>query len=199
MNMASETDLEMLEAYLDDALSASEVVGLDRRLITEPGLAAALQTVRGRRAVRLALFKSHEPDDAAAEKFADMVIASARRSAWHRKIARASRAAATLAACVLVGFAAGWMGRGHGPAAPVASVGPHPAKVEGHLVAHVPKPGDTGGMYQVALTDENGNVIAVQKFNRVEDARQFADDLGQYQARRQQVEEGRPMLISDRF
>ncbi|HWE96984.1 MAG TPA: hypothetical protein VG269_23685 [Tepidisphaeraceae bacterium] len=197
--MASETDLEMLEAYLDDALSASEVVGLDRRLVTEPALAAAMQTMRGRRAVRLALFKSHEPDEASAEKLAELVIASAHRSAWHRKVARVSRVVGMLAACMLVGFAAGWMGRGHGPAAPMAAGGPHPAKAEGHLVAHVPKPGEAGGMYQVALTDENGNVIAIQKFNRVEDARQFADDLGQYEARRQQVEEGRPMLISDRF
>jgi hypothetical protein len=42
-------------------------------------------------------------------------------------------------------------------------------------------------------------VIALQRFNKIEDARQFADDLAQYQVRRQQVQDGQAMLVSDKF
>ncbi|MDB5303961.1 MAG: hypothetical protein JWM97_1510 [Phycisphaerales bacterium] len=197
--MVSETDLEILEAYLDDELSAGEVVRLDQRLACEPALAAALQSQRSARAVRAAVFKTTEPDDASADHFAGAVLASVRRRAWNRRLVRASKIAGAVAASIVVGVMIGWVGRGRGPEAPVASSFPHPVNTDGRLVAHTPKPADGGQTYQVALTDENGNVIAVQKFSKVEDARQFADDLGQYQARRQQVEEGRPMLISDRF
>jgi anti-sigma factor RsiW len=197
--MVSETDLEILEAYLDDELSAGEVVRLDQRLALEPALAAALQAQRSARAVRGALFKTLEPDDALADRVAEDVFAAVRRRAWNRRIIRLAKVAGAVAASIVIGFTVGWVGRGRGPQASVIAEFPHPAKSEGHIVAHSPKPGDAAQTYQVALTDEEGNIVAVQKFNRVEDARQFADDLGQFEARRQQVEEGRPMLISDRF
>jgi hypothetical protein len=98
----------------------------------------------------------------------------------------------------MLGFSLGWIGRGH----TVARVQNQPVKPAVSALesrSPVAKSADAPGIYEVALTDENGNIIATQKFNRVEDARQFASDWGQMQARQKQVQQGRPMLVSDQF
>jgi hypothetical protein len=48
----------------------------------------------------------------------------------------------------------------------------------------------------VALTDEAGNITAVQKFDNMEDARNFAADVGRWQARQQQIQQGQPIVTS---
>ena len=37
-------------------------------------------------------------------------------------------------------------------------------------------------VYQVALTDDKGNIMAVQQFDKLEDAKAFAADVGRWQA-----------------
>ena len=51
--MLTESDTQLLEAYLDDALSATEVQSVDARL-SEPEVAAALDVLRSERAARVA-------------------------------------------------------------------------------------------------------------------------------------------------
>jgi hypothetical protein len=54
--MVSETDIELLESYLDDALETSDVDALRIRLTLDPALVAALEQLRGERTARRALF-----------------------------------------------------------------------------------------------------------------------------------------------
>jgi hypothetical protein len=42
-------------------------------------------------------------------------------------------------------------------------------------------------------------VLTVQKFNKLEEAQHFAQDLGQVVERQQDVQNGRAMLVSDHF
>src|SRR5437764_10975801 len=58
-----ETDLELLESYLDGELPSAESDALRRRIASEPVLAAAIQTLRSERAVRAAFWESCEPGD----------------------------------------------------------------------------------------------------------------------------------------
>jgi len=84
-------------------------------------------------------------------------------------------------AAALAVFLGGWLIRGAGApkrlsydrAAPAhCPAGPAVASVAGS---------------QVALTGQAGHVLAVQKFDRADEARQFADDLMRYDARRRQA------------
>ena len=200
----SESDIHLLEAYLDDGLSTSEVHRLDSRLSEEPALLEVLDSLRTERAARIAVFQSLTPGQTDVDRLADAVLATVNRRHWRMVVGRYARIAAGVAACLLVGFAVGWIGRGGGKAAhpsqvpAIAVTTPAQVKSDAHLVIHAPKPTEPG-QFQVAVLDENGNVIALQRFNKLDDARQFANDLGQYEVRRQQVQESQAMLISDRF
>ena len=196
--MLNDKDYELLEAYLDDDLSSELVHRLDSRLSAEPALAAALDAFRQGRALRSIAFQALAPDDAEAERFADAVIASVGRAERTRRRARYSAIASAVAACVLAGFGAGWLGHHSAPAYPQLNAVAPRSHVDARLVIHKPSSSDTN-QYQVALLDDDGNVVAVQKFASLSEARQFADDLGKFEARRQQMREGRPMLVSDRF
>ncbi|HZL36963.1 MAG TPA: hypothetical protein VFC78_16710 [Tepidisphaeraceae bacterium] len=195
--MPTERDLQFLQAYLDDTLSAEQVQLLDARLSDEPELASALHMLRVDRAFRVSAFERLAPGSAQADRFAAALIASTHRLEQRRRLAWRSRVACVVAACILAGFMAGWLGRGGKHSATAAVTGPHPNQAA-QVVIQSPRAPDAGP-YQVVLLDEDGNVIAVQKFSRLQDARQFANDLGQYESRRQQVETGRPMLVSDQF
>ncbi|HWE01111.1 MAG TPA: hypothetical protein VG326_01785 [Tepidisphaeraceae bacterium] len=194
--MMNDADLDLLEAYLDDALSATEVERLDRRLTSEASLSAALDQLRRERAARIAFFHAQAPNFAQADEFADRFISSMRRKDRRVKFAGGARVGAGIAACLLVGFTVGWIG--HGRATRSQAVAPAAEHSDVRLAAHTPKPAEAGP-FQVAILDEDGNVIALQRFSKLEDARQFADDLAQYQVRRQQVQDGQAMLVSDKF
>ena len=116
----SETDLDLLEEYLDGALDATAIANLQGRLAIDKDLSAELVLSRSQRAVRLAAFKSMEPDAATAEQLVWRIrgamhdqqqqkqIQSARGwSQW--RIARIGSAAA---ACLVFGFFAGRLTHG---------------------------------------------------------------------------------------
>jgi hypothetical protein len=206
--MLSESDKVFLEAYLDDALSPTQVERLDSRLSDEPELTAAFDHLRTERAARIAAFNSLAPSTTDAARFAEAFLATLRHREWKRNLGRQVRIAAGVAACLIVGFSVGWFGRGRGigsqigiaPSMTITSptalpIGSH---ADTRLVIHSPKPPEPG-QYQVAVLDADGNVIALQHFARLEDARQFSDDLKQFEVRRQQVQESQPMLVSDSF
>jgi anti-sigma factor RsiW len=190
--MVNDTDLELIEAYLDDALSTDDVEQLDRRLAYEPQLAAALGKIRTQRALRTMAWMSREPSAESSEQLAGRIASAIRQRQAARTLARWARAAGALAACILFGFVAGWIGRGRAEPATFHAM---PAGAISHAAMTL----DSSGVYQVALTDDGGNVLAVQRFARYEDARQFAADLSGYEARRRQVQQGRAVLVSDKF
>jgi anti-sigma factor RsiW len=205
-------DFELLMGYIDEELTAAEVARLEERLQAEPELAGALGRMSAEHAVRQAVWRSLEPAQPEALSLAAGVSRSARRADWHRRLSRLSRVAVAAAACVALGFLAGWVGRGSAVARAVTDVNETPAprtvvasrtdRAEPRYAAK-----DAGNVaaktaaaepfvYQVALTDDDGNITAVQKFNNLEEARNFAADVGRWQARQQQIQEGHPVVTS---
>lgn len=94
-----------------------------------------------------------------------------------------------VAAC-LVCFSAGWIGRGStATAAMTPGQSPDGAKAiaEGGSAAPF--------LYQVALTDEAGNITAIQKFDTLEDAKAFAAELSKWEAEQAQAKYGQTVLM----
>jgi anti-sigma factor RsiW len=177
-------DFELLENYLDGELSPAEVLRVERRLAAEPELAAALGRMGAEYEVRQATYRSLEPDARAADALAAAVgrqVRRADRTASHGRVFRFGRLAGTLAACVAISFSAGWVGRGFAASSKPAQI-LAPPKGEPYV-------------YQVALTDDHGNITAVQRFDKLEDAQAFAADVGRWQAQ-QQVKQAGPAVMS---
>jgi hypothetical protein len=122
--MLTESDTQLLEGYLDDALSPAEVQSVDARL-SEPEVAAALDALRSERAARVAVFQSLTPGQEEADRFARNLSSAVRRGELKRRVLRGATLVAGLAACLMVGFAAGWFGRG--PGAQTVVIAPPPS------------------------------------------------------------------------
>lgn len=195
MKATSELDAEWLEAYLDDTLSPAQVQHVAQRLLAEPELAQAMHELRAHRALRNAAWRSLEPTEAQAAAIADRIARCVRRDRGRQVAWRTARVGAAVAAALAV-FVAGWIIRGPGSGVL--------ARQTLGTAADVGRASPGGGgapapPFQVAIMDEAGRVIAVQKFAKVEEARQFADDVMRMEVRRRQVQEGGAMLVSDHF
>lgn len=193
-----EPDFELLERYLDRELTQDETLRLEQRLSSEPELAEALARMSADYAIRRAVWASMEPAPADAMNVAAGVGRFARKAELRRRLARLSRIAGAAAACVMLGFLAGWVGRGGSIAqaneggTPTTRPAVHPSSHDGKAA----QPTEPPGLYQVALTDEAGNITAVQKFATLEDARNFAADVGRWQALQAQIDNGQPVMTS---
>src|SRR4051794_39494111 len=108
----NETDYELLDSYLDDALSAEESQRLRARLADESELADAMHQLSFERDMRARLFNGLEPDERTVNRFCDHVFTSARRADQWRKRARVLRFASSAAALLMVGFFSGFVLRG---------------------------------------------------------------------------------------
>lgn len=164
-------DLELLEALLDGALTPAEAESLGRRLAGDPVLAAELQRLRGERTARRAVWESYEPGMQEAAGLSAAALAAATHTERLRRGMLLVRRGIALVAMVMVAFAGGWLARGmgssHSPISKDASDGPAP--------------------FRVALTDEHGNIVAVQRFDDERKAREFADDVDRWQSRPRRV------------
>lgn len=196
MKLPGELDSELLEAYVDDALSPAQVEHIAQRLLAEPELAQAMHEVRALRALRNATWREDEPTDAEAAMMADRVAAYVRRDRRRQIAWRGVWVGAAVAAALAV-FLAGWLVRGPAPSGVLG----RPTLAASDSLHHPASNADgaSGAGFQVAIIDNDGRVVAVQKFSRIEEARQFADDVMRMEARRRQLREGGPMLVSDRF
>lgn len=135
MDAVVEQDLDLLEEYLDGALTPDEVERLQFRLAAEPGLAAALAEAREQRETRAAVWNALEPSDAEVQRLVSRVAAAGRRRATWNRVQRYTRFATTAAACLLIGFFAGWLGRDRGPGSANFAVAPVNEFVNGPVVA----------------------------------------------------------------
>jgi anti-sigma factor RsiW len=187
-----DADAERLEAMLDGELSAEQEGEVRARLEHDPALAARLEKFRQERALRQQVFARLQPSENDADRLLERVRrAASRERTWERRL-RGLRLVGAAAACIVVGFMTGWMGR----------PGPSDNAGAGHAKVVHSQPASNGGgegAYRVELTDEQGRVVAVQKFDTLDEARRFQDDLRQWQTRQQQVQQGDVMMIGDRF
>lgn len=204
--MLSDQDQELLEAYLDDALSPDEVERIARRLTDEPELASALDALRRDRRARVAAWESLQPDEAEASAFAKNLIRSMHRQRMMSRMSWVTRLSGAAAACMLMGLGGGWYVWGR-PVASVHTSAVTPVAVNSQnehpprQIQFVNQPVNdlAAGTYQVELTDDSGKVLAVQKFNKLEEAQHFAQDLGRVVERQQDVQNGHVTLAADHF
>jgi hypothetical protein len=197
LSAIGEFDLELLEDYLDDALSPAQVEHVARRLTQEPELAMTMHELRAGRVLRTVAWRSMEPTDAQTAFVADHVAEAVRKDAWQKKARRSVWISAGVAAGVAF-FVIGWMTRTP-PSAPSPQlsrqISPGIERIKGPTVATSQEP----GLYRVALIDRDGRLMPAQNFSKADDARQFARDLLQYVDRRREAEQGSAMLVSDHF
>ncbi len=189
----NETDLEQLETYLDDELSPEEVRELDRRLATDSALADQLDELRAQRALRVSMFRAMEPNDGEVESLLKRVDGNLHRQAHWSKLLGRLRYIGSAAACLFVGF---MISHAIWPTQPHDEINTSP-NTGSHVAQPVVAP-THGQIYQVVLQDENGNVIGVQNFDNLNDAREFQNDVGQLQSKHRQIQNG-IRLIQDSF
>jgi hypothetical protein len=154
-------DLQLLESYLDDELSADEVDALRDRLIEEPTLAEALADVRAARQARQEVYASMEPGElAVSDMVADVQQAIQGRMRWGGRLREGMRYAAA-AACVMIGVMIGSRAAQPEPSSPVAG-GTIPVKVAGGNSVgnsvYIPRPIDDGN---VAYRDDRGDTTTI--------------------------------------
>jgi hypothetical protein len=186
----SEQEIELLESYLDDGLEMSEVEALRTRLAADAEWLAALERVRDERAMRKSVFAGLEPDDASVSKVVANIKALARRRQFRSRWMTPARYIAA-AACLAIGFfGRGVIDRSHADdGSAIHNVAHGGSRVNLQQVA----------TYQVTLRDENGNAVAVQRFDSIDKAQEFAADLTRWQSRSERLASGRFVLSADRF
>jgi hypothetical protein len=229
LSAMKESDLEMLESYLDDELSALETEALLRRLSDDPALSAALKELTAQRDLRRAVFATFEPSEISVNR----VIATVERKVdghmiWAER-ARGLRVLSGVAATLLLGFLGGYVfhaGNAAQHSAPglasnniaapmntVASTGTQsgqreivfpnrpPSFVTYPTMTGTPVPtgSENFASYNVAVTDDAGNIIGVQRFPTLQQAQEFQNDIGRLRQQSKQLQKGGVKLISDEF
>ncbi len=156
--------------------------------------------------MRQSVWSSLESSEVAVGRLESRVVRAAHRHDVISVLNRGFSIAAVAAACILFGFTVGWMGREkYLPGSPqdqnnpmVQTVARNTGVGNGSLAAGLGAHGN--GKFVVEVRDDSGNVVAVPQFESIEEARQFATDIQQVQANRQQVHE--PVVVPaalDRF
>lgn len=194
-DVVNDKDLENLEAFLDGALELDASDQVQARLEYEPKLADALEMLRAQRAMRRAMWDANEPAPIAVMRLnasLDKAISHADRSVFWRTASRWGTAAA---ACVLMGI---WIGNSTLPGSAPRS-GESVAASAGAVPVAVTPAAEWNDGYHVSILDNAGHVQAVQRFSTLEQAREFANDLGRWQTRQQQVRQGKIQLVADQF
>jgi hypothetical protein len=204
----TDEQLEQLEAYMDGELPSEQEGDLLRRLAAEPELAAAMATLRAEREARGAIWQSYEPSDAAVQRLVHKVEQAVdRHYVWANRFAR-WRIPSAAAACIVFGFLFGWVGRSNsyqpgipGGATLVAensTTAPQPMQapfatpglttVNNQRTHLVPAPVD------LPIVNEYGQRVGVQRFNSIEEAGAFVEDLSRYQRTQEKVINGNVTL-----
>jgi hypothetical protein len=176
MYPVGDEDLMQLEAYLDDALSDEEVAMLRDRLAHETALSTALKMLREERTQRQAFFASIDPTPAEVDKLVGQIKHKAQRRRWYHHPRKVLQTLGAMAACVVVGAILGQVYNNNpgGVPRPHGTVGISETKTNGQQ------------KYAVEVTDDFGNVIAVQEFTDQQAARDFMNDLKKVQSQRRQ-------------
>jgi len=190
----TEADLEILEMYLDDALSDRELADVAMRIANEPVMAAELERLRGEREMRRQFYAAMEPTDAAVERLLGRVDESMRRRTWWQDQSKWTRWGAAAAACIAIGFTTGYLGRGTTqPAGPAMVQAPMQLAPPMTVASNTDEHGKINFVgrlapAQVQLTDDRGQVIGVQRFDSVDKANEFVSDVRVWQENQQKLQ-----------
>ena len=223
MNL-SDQEMELLDRYLDRDLTDAEAIGLEARLKADADVSAELVKMREFRSLRAEAFASLEPSEVESQQLQWYV-----RDALHQQQSVAvpigafdrvgrwagglSRMAAVLALGLVVGYGIRGNSVGSGPAL-VTSNKHQPGAIDltqpgqplvlgtagaggGTGVVQVSNLGQPA--YEVSLTDQSGKVVATQRFGTLQEAREFAKDLGKWQQKHRQVQTNGVRLVGDDF
>ena len=184
--MTSEHDLEQLEALLDGELTVDDEYALRQRIASELGLAEALESLRAQRDLRSLVWRAAEPSQAQVATLVGGVRGAIRREQAQTTRLRALRYVSGLAACIVIGF---MMGR----FLPYGSATDHPGNgivfestrgpVQEVSDTRAAQPQARTSGFKVLLTDNYGRVIAEQRFDTFNEARDFTEDLRRAQNR----------------
>lgn len=146
----SDSDLQVLEEWLDGELPEAQTESLRRRLSMEPELALAADRLRGDRQLRSRLFTLLEPT----ERDMDPLVADLRREVrreelWASRV-RGLKKITALAASIVLVFMAGWVSRERlqvGPADASKSIAQKPLSLQADnnvMMAGLTTPQDPG-------------------------------------------------------
>jgi hypothetical protein len=205
--MSNEHNLEQLEMLLDGEMPDDEAAALRDRIAADPALAAALDRLRGERDLRALVWRAAEPREPQVAALVGNVRAAIRRDeAWNKRL-RALRYVSGLAACILLGFMMGRFlpygtsaGRDDGNGIVFES---GRGAMQEVMDTRPVQPRPSG--FKVLLTDNFGRVIAEQRFETFNEAREFTDDLRNAQNRYAAPPQRQPQLqqtqprVSDTF
>jgi hypothetical protein len=188
----TDRDLELLDGYLDNALSSDELREVEDRLESDVLFIGELARLRADRELRGQVWRSMQPTEASVQTVMENIDAALeRRDAWSWRL-RNLRFAGAAAALILVGFATGWIGRHPGQL-------PAPGSNAAANLTDSGKSGISRQGFAVALKDETGRVVAVQYFDTREKAKTFEEQLNKWQDQQLQLQNGNMLLMGDRF
>jgi anti-sigma factor RsiW len=180
MNDDDVETINILDEYLDGALDAGQERELLQRLRREPALAAELVEMKEARAVRASIFASLEPSPSEVERVVSSITQELQAPRRRPLVIRLFRPIAAAAACVAAGFLGGYLLR---PASTQVTSNPTPSPES----------------FQVAITDDTGRTLGVQKFDSMDKAREFSEDLRRWQQWQEQLRNQEVVVRSASF
>jgi len=180
----TDTELELLETYLDGELPAQEAEALDARVAREPELGKVLEGLRHERELRAMVWERYEPNAQTVERFLGRVQKKVDNHWWWAGQLANLRLIGAAAACIVLG----WVGRG---------MLQSPATAPGQLttlsnpgIVQVSTGAPKSGPVSLPIYDGDGHLLAEQRFENAEQAQQFIRELQQWQAVREQTPPG---------
>lgn len=182
-----EHDVELIEQYLDSELSPEQAEQLRLRAATDPSLNATMHRLNRQRALRKAYFQTLEPSPQDVQTLETVIEAQLLRQRRWAGRARILRRLTAAAACVIMGMGVGWLGRSvltepdhrlpeHGVPAAIGGTSTISQSMVGSEDFPILRsyPWSDGDGYKVALTDAFGRVIAIRRFQTLDQAMEFS-------------------------
>lgn len=187
--MASEQDIEIMEMYLDHALDPADADRLRQRFAAEPTLAGELLVLEQQRLVRQLAWQSMEATDDVGQRLAAGIAKQAQHHAWYQSfLANNLQRIAVSAACLgmfFVGWEYGHTGITNRIALPGGGQSARPVSLI--TSQQVADPATNTPVFEVSISDASGKVVRTERFNNLNDARQFIE-----QTRRQLLQQTEP-------
>jgi hypothetical protein len=210
----SETDLEMLETWLDGELPDEQILDLRKRLAVETDLHQAMDRLRSDRQMRAQLWPTFEGSDAEVDTLVNSVRHSVQQDEmWNWRLG-ALRKFSGIAASIALVFMAGWITHSRlrtnvsdvttpQNSSQVALNTPDqnqihfmPLGKNFNLVGIPTAPSNIqNAAYQMQIIDRNGRVIAMQPLNNVGDPQKFVSQMVRTQPQQQGRQPSDPVLV----